>query len=245
MVCVLDRWILTRWTLVCLGNDTSQKCCGLVLHRHSRLFVRNRTRLLDFLSWPCHLRPSHAFPPQFFRVLLLRRLWLPLPLSSRICPLLCRKRCCKGARVSTNLFVGTWICQSHFTMVDDWKSWLTGFCCSMVLSSRGKGRFLFASATSHGTQQEVSVAGRHPGGNVAHHLAWSTSSIHQVGDAQQVRRVKIPQHFFEGSVQEGSTSIDEAGAGQNNSEGPSLAGQQDTETPRAVVSRSGHGGSSC
>ena len=74
------------FSLLRLRRDTSaQKCCGLVLHRHSRLScVRNRARLLDFPSWPCHLRPSHV-PPQLFRVLLLRRLWLPLPVSSRTC----------------------------------------------------------------------------------------------------------------------------------------------------------------
>ena len=101
------------------------KCCGFVLHRHSRLLcVRNRVRLLEFLSCP----------PQLFRVLLLRRLWLPLPLSSRTCrcgrPLDVlghhRAACSRagvlaiaaslskallqgcaeaGARVSTNLFV--------------------------------------------------------------------------------------------------------------------------------------------
>ena len=99
MDCVLDRLILTRWTLVCpptagsfslvrFRTDTSaQKCCGLDSPRRTRLScVRNRVRLLDFPSWLCRLRPSRASLRTFSAVLLqIRRLWLPLPLSSRTC----------------------------------------------------------------------------------------------------------------------------------------------------------------
>ena len=72
---------------------------------------------------------------------------------------------------------------------------------------------------------------------MAHNLARPTSSFSQVGDAQQVRRIKIPQH--EGSGQEGLTSTQEAGAAQSRTrpEEPSLAGQQDSEAPRGDVFR--------
>ena len=99
------------------------------------------------------------------------------------------------------------------------------------------------STASHGTQQEVGVAGRHPGGSVAHNLARPTSSSSQVGDAQQVRRIKILQ--YEGSGQEGFTSTQEAGAAQGRTRPEEPSGQQDSEAPRGNVSRSGHGGSPC
>ena len=178
MVCVLDRWILTRWTLVCLPTvgsfsllrlrrDTSaQKCCGLVLHRHSRLScVRNRARLLDFPSWPCHLRPSHGSLPNFSACFFSAACGFPCPCllapagvavhSTSLATTTQRARGqvywpvaaslskallqgCAGRQVPASpptCSFGTWTCQSHVTMVDDWKSWLTGFHCSMVLSS--------------------------------------------------------------------------------------------------------------
>ena len=64
MVCVLDRWILTRWTLVCPPHGW-QFFAAQASERHFRTevlcrlsCVRNRARLLDFPSWPCHLLPS-------------------------------------------------------------------------------------------------------------------------------------------------------------------------------------------
>ena len=149
MVCVLDRWIFTTWTLVCprtvgsfsllrLGRDTSaQKCCGLVLHRHSRLScVRNRARLLDFPSWPCHLRPSHTSLPNFSACFFSGgRCGRPLDVLGHH-----RESWQVPASPPTYSF-GTWTCQSHVTMVDDWKSWLTGFHCSISSSLTPHGEF--------------------------------------------------------------------------------------------------------
>ena len=118
-----------------------------------------------FPSWSCHLRPSHASLPTFPRASPPPLVASPCPCllvpagvavhSTSLATtaqrargqctgqsrLLCRKRCCKGcagrqvpASPPTCSF-GTWTCQSHVTMVDDWKSWLTGFHCAMVLSS--------------------------------------------------------------------------------------------------------------
>ena len=111
---------------------------------------------LPFLAVPSS--PFSRFPPQLFRVLPLVASLAPV---SRTCrcgrPLdvlghhraACSRagvlassgfsvesavaRVCReaGARVPTCSF-GTWTCQSHVTIVDDWKSWLTGFHCSMV-----------------------------------------------------------------------------------------------------------------
>ena len=84
MVCVLDRWILTRWTLVCL--PTVQFFAAQASERHFRtevlwlrlaptqqVLMRSQSGPfagLPFLAVPSS--PFSRFPPQLFRVLLRR-----------------------------------------------------------------------------------------------------------------------------------------------------------------------------
>ena len=115
-------------------------------------------RLLDFPSWPCHLRPSHASLPNFSACFFSAACGFPCPcllapagvavhstslrgqvywpVAASLSKALLQG--CAGRQVPASpptCSFGTWTCQSHVTMVDDWKSWLTGFHCSMVLSS--------------------------------------------------------------------------------------------------------------
>ena len=118
------------------SNVTGPLSCGRVFPRPNKPSSdRNRGPCRGCPSLLFPLRPPTRFAPQLFRVLLLRRLWLALPLSSRTCrrgrPLdvlghhraACSRagvlgsrrfslesaaaRVCReaGARVSTNLFV--------------------------------------------------------------------------------------------------------------------------------------------
>ena len=96
MVCVLDRWILTRWTLV--PTHGWQFFVAQASERHFRTevlwprlaptqqaFMRSQSGPfagLPFLAVPSS--PFSRFPPQLFACFS-RRLWLPLPLSSRTC----------------------------------------------------------------------------------------------------------------------------------------------------------------
>ena len=162
MVCVLDRWILTRWTLVCLPTAGSfsllrlrrdisaQKCCA--------------SSCTD-TAGSHHLRPSHASLPNFSACFFSASCGFPCscllvpagvavhstslattaqrvrgqvywPVAASLSKALLQG--CAGRQVPASpptCSFETWTCQSHVTMVDDWKSWLTGFHCSMVLSS--------------------------------------------------------------------------------------------------------------
>ena len=71
-----------------------------------------------------------------------------------------------------------------------------------------------------------------------------TSSVPQVGEAQQVRRFENPTQPFQGRPTEvsGTASAQEA-AGACQSGVPSLERGEDAQTPRTSVSRSGHGSS--
>ena len=115
--------------------------------------------------WPCHLRLAHASLPNFSACFFSAACGFPCPCllalagvavhSTSLTTTAQRARGqvywpvvaslskallqgCAGRQVPASpptCSFGTWTCQSHVTMVDDWKSWLTGFHCSMVLSS--------------------------------------------------------------------------------------------------------------
>ena len=159
-------------------NTSALKCCGLDLPRQSRLScVRNRAHLLDFLSWQCYLRPSHASHLNFSACFFFTAfgffcpcLLVPAGVAfvlghhraacSRACVLANRgfsvesaaARVCREAGARVNLFVRDLDLPVARHVVNDWKSWLTGFHSSMALSSplTPHWSFLFVPTVSPG-----------------------------------------------------------------------------------------------